>query len=188
MPQQVIDYLGLEPSDANVERAVAGQKESANLKSKKTIRENKDIVLLLNGDSAMISLANCCTPIPGDDIVGYVTKGRGIKVHRANCPNIVGEEARLVGVKWNENQPPEAKYPVDFAIDCFDRSGLLVDIMNTVTAQGASVTNISAKYKASHGTSTINCTVMIKDKAALDKLFSALQLIKSVYSIRRALH
>jgi guanosine-3',5'-bis(diphosphate) 3'-pyrophosphohydrolase len=188
MPQQVIDYLNLEPSDSNVERAIAGQNAANQVKQRKAEKDTKDAVVLANGDSAMISLANCCTPIPGDEIVGYVSKGRGIKVHRANCPNIQGEEARLVEVKWNENVTNDIKYPVDFSIECYDRSNLLVDIMNTVSGQGATVTDINAKYKASHGVTTIACTVLIKDKAALDKLFAALSQVKSVFSVRRALH
>jgi guanosine-3',5'-bis(diphosphate) 3'-pyrophosphohydrolase len=180
MPQQIIDYLKLqEPVDALSTFKQAQKPAEANF---------KDAVLLANGDSAMISLANCCTPIPGDPIVGYVSKGRGIKVHRANCPNIHGEEARIVEVIWNPNIDRSVKYPVDFLVDCFDRQGLLIDIMNTVTKQECTITNISAKYKASSGTTVISITALVTDAGALDKLFQALGGVKSVYSVRRALH
>jgi guanosine-3',5'-bis(diphosphate) 3'-pyrophosphohydrolase len=187
MPQQIIDFLNLNPTDQSVAKTVLTEAAKAKV-SQKLKPQEVEPVLLANGDSAMISLANCCTPIPGDDIIGYVSKGRGIKVHRANCPNISGETARIVEVKWNPNLPKEQKYPVDFFVDCFDRSGLVVDIMNTVTAQGATVTNINAKYKASRNTTLIALTVLIENAQALDKLFGAISQIKSVYGVRRALH
>lgn len=186
LPQQVIEYLNLEPSDANVERALSGQKENARARQAKD--DSSDAVLLANGDSAMISLANCCTPIPGDKIVGFITKGRGIKVHRANCPNIADEKERVIDVKWNTMLAPDKKYPVDFSIDCFDRTGLLVDIMNVVTQQKATAVKIGAKYKATHGTTVIDVTVMVDQLETLEKLFAAISQIKSVYDVRRSLH
>ncbi|MCI2068873.1 MAG: bifunctional (p)ppGpp synthetase/guanosine-3',5'-bis(diphosphate) 3'-pyrophosphohydrolase [Bacilli bacterium] len=185
MPQQIIEYLDIAHPSSSPEMIASDTKKALQNKPAPSV---KDAVLLANGDSAMITLANCCTPLPGDPIVGYVSKGRGIKVHRANCPNILSEQARLIQVKWNPEMDKSVKYPVDFFVESFDRAGLLVDIMNTITHQGDLVTSIKAQYKASHGVTTVAITAMVEDASALDNLFQALMGVKSVYSVRRALH
>lgn len=185
MPQQIIEYLDIAHPASSPEMIASDTKKALQNKPTPAV---KDAVLLANGDSAMITLANCCTPLPGDPIVGYVSKGRGIKVHRANCPNILSEQARLIQVKWNPELDKTIKYPVDFFVESFDRAGLLVDIMNTITHMGDLVTSIKAQYKASHGVTTVAITAMVQDAEALDSLFQALMGVKSVYSVRRALH
>ena len=185
MPQQIIEYLDIAHPASSPEMIASDTKKALQNKPTPAV---KDAVLLANGDSAMITLANCCTPLPGDPIVGYVSKGRGIKVHRANCPNILSEQARLIQVKWNPELDKTIKYPVDFFVESFDRAGLLVDIMNTITHMGDLVTSIKAQYKASHGVTTVAITAMVQDAEALDSLFQALMDVKSVYSVRRALH
>ena len=108
-----------------------------------------------------ISLANCCTPIPGDDIVGYVTKGKGIIVHRKNCPNIAKETQRLVDVYWRDDLE-FATYPVDLIIEASDRPNLLVDVMKTLTNYKVTVTSIHAKTNANNLTCSIIITIVTK--------------------------
>ena len=92
-------------------------------------------------------LANCCTPIPGDPIIGYVTKGKGISVHRADCPNIVNEKERVIDVYWKEGLET-ATYPVDIFIEASDRNNLVVDVMHTLTNNHITLSSISAKSNA----------------------------------------
>ena len=183
VPQQIIDYFELESKvEFDFNKDINKKEQRLN-----EAKNNVDSVLLADGSSAMISLASCCTPIPGDDIVGYITKGNGIKVHRKDCPNIKNEKARLIDVVWNYNVEKK-KYPVDFQVDCTDRPNLLVDIMNAVNSIGASLININAKFHSHTNTTTISCTVLIYDNDTLEKLFQNIRQIKSVIELHRVQH
>ena len=151
-------------------------------------KENyKNDIIVAGIDNVKVGIAKCCNPIPGDDIVGYITKGNGIKVHRKDCPNIKNEKARLIDVVWNYNVEKK-KYPVDFQVDCTDRPNLLVDIMNAVNSIGASLININAKFHSHTNTTTISCTVLIYDNDTLENLFQNIRQIKSVIELHRVQH
>lgn len=186
MPQQVIDYLKLEPANSSLERALIDQVESNSNKADSL--DNKDVVVLANGDSAMMNLATCCSPIPGDEIIGYITKGRGITVHRVGCPNIANETQRLVDVKWNKNTPNTTKYPVDIIVKCYDRPNLVVDVMNKVSSLGATVINFSANYRAVQGVTIVSLTALVVNLDKLNILFQNLKQVKSVYEVQREFH
>ena len=182
VPQTVIDYFDLE-KESEEERL------SLMAKNAKKAQESKsgDAVLLSDGTEAMISLANCCSPIPGDPIVGYISKGNGIKVHRADCPNIANEKARLIDVIWNPNATITS-FPVDLSIECNDRPNLLVDIMNVTSQAGKSMITISAKYHQNTNTTSVSMTVLVKNLDELGKLSQAIKQIKNVIEVRRILH
>ena len=133
-----------------------------------------------------ISLASCCTPIPGDDIVGYVTKGKGIMVHRKNCPNVVNEHQRLVDVKWKEDIE-FATYPVDIMIEANDRNNLVVDIMSILTANKVTLSSLHARL-TNNGLVDISATLMISDAKRLNDVFNILRSISGVYQITRIIH
>ena len=138
----------------------------------------------------MISLANCCTPIPGDEIVGFVSTGQGVKVHRVDCPNVqrLESKSRLIDVVWNPDKLSETGYPVDLAIQCHDRSNLLIDILNTMTSCDAKVMKINAKFHPSNNTTTVELTVLCRDKEQLGHYMHTLMGVKSVYQIQRVNH
>lgn len=134
-----------------------------------------------------ISLANCCTPIPGDDIIGYVTRGKGIIVHRKNCPNIANETQRLVDVYWRDDLE-FATYPVDIMINASDRPSLLVDIMKTLANAKATVTSIHAKSNNTNLTCNISATLMVSDAKRLNDIFNILYGVIGIYEISRVIH
>lgn len=182
MPLNIIEYLGLERSQ---EETLDDLKNNVN---KRNFNRNiQDAVTLENGDRSLISLASCCTPIPGDDIIGYITKGNGIKVHRVSCPNVCQEHNRLIPVIWNPNAEKK-DYPVDISIECYDRNNLLIDVLNCFSQIKVQVYKVNAKYHASNNTTTISVTVMVKDVAYLNTLTQQLLNINSVYDIRRVIH
>ena len=182
MPLNIIEYLGLERSQ---EETLDDLKNNVN---KCNVNRNiQDAVTLENGDRSLISLASCCTPIPGDDIIGYITKGNGIKVHRVSCPNVCQEHNRLIPVIWNPNAEKK-DYPVDISIECYDRNNLLIDVLNCFSQIKVQVYKVNAKYHASNNTTTISVTVMVKDVAYLNTLTQQLLNINSVYDIRRVIH
>ena len=182
MPLNIIEYLGLERSQ---EETLDDLKNNVN---KRNVNRNiQDAVTLENGDRSLISLASCCTPIPGDDIIGYITKGNGIKVHRVSCPNVCQEHNRLIPVIWNPNAEKK-DYPVDISIECYDRNNLLIDVLNCFSQIKVQVYKVNAKYHASNNTTTISVTIMVKDVAYLNTLTQQLLNINSVYDIRRVIH
>lgn len=182
MPLNIIEYLGLERSQ---EETLDDLKNNVN---KRNVNRNiQDAVTLENGDRSLISLASCCTPIPGDDIIGYITKGNGIKVHRVSCPNVCQEHNRLIPVIWNPNAEKK-DYPVDISIECYDRNNLLIDVLNCFSQIKVQVYKVNAKYHASNNTTTISVTVMVKGVAYLNTLTQQLLNINSVYDIRRVIH
>ncbi len=133
-----------------------------------------------------IALANCCTPIPGDAIVGYVTKGKGIMVHRANCPNVAKERQRLVEVLWKDDIE-FSTYPVDIMIEANDRNNLVVDIMSLLTANKVSLSSLHARL-TNNGLVNISATLMISDAKRLNDIFNILRSIPGIYQITRVIH
>ncbi len=133
-----------------------------------------------------IALASCCTPLPGDDIVGYVTKGKGIVVHRKNCPNVINEHQRLVDVYWKDDIE-FATYPVDIMIEANDRNNLVVDIMSTLTAAKVTLSSLHARLMG-NGLVDISATLMVSDAKRLNDVFNILRSISGVYEITRIVH
>ncbi len=184
VPSAVIDYLKIDPSSATLRAIETTNKVNAKNYLKK---DETNSVLLSDGSPMMMKLATCCTPIPGDKIVGYITKGKGIKVHRIDCPN-VKDDARKIDVIWNPNLPNSNKYPVDFTIESYDRPNLLIDISNVIASSGANMTSFNGKTNAKTLVCTFQITVQVKNVETLEKLFQAIKQIKSVYDVKRRIH
>ncbi|HEY8435595.1 MAG TPA: bifunctional (p)ppGpp synthetase/guanosine-3',5'-bis(diphosphate) 3'-pyrophosphohydrolase [Haloplasmataceae bacterium] len=141
--------------------------------------------ILVEGlDNPQIKISKCCTPIPGDEIIGYVTKGKGITVHRKDCQNVKNAEPeRLISVYWEEGQD-ERKYEVDLKISCFSRNNILLDIINTINAAGHNILSVSADMKKS-GNVVIKTKLMIENSIKLNHLVTNLKKVKDVYSVER---
>lgn len=136
-------------------------------------------------DTIMIKLAHCCYPLPGDNIVGFVTKGYGITVHRENCPNIKGaanEEERKIDVFWQT--PAGKKYPAEIEVLGFDRVGLLKDILNVVAEKDTNVLEARASKK---GMTEIKASIVLEitDLNQLFSVMNALKNVKDVYDVYR---
>ena len=130
------------------------------------------------------NIARCCNPIRGDDIIGYITRNRGITVHRADCRNILAEDEkeRLVKVDWGRTQH---LYPVRLRIEAWDRVGLLRDMTSLVSEQKVNIASVvSTEHEDS--TCTISLTVYIKDVEQLSRLFSRLEGVRGVVSVARS--
>jgi GTP pyrophosphokinase len=128
-------------------------------------------------------IAQCCNPISGDEITGYITRSRGVTVHRKSCPNILneGETERLVEVSWGKSQ---ATYPVRIRIEAWDHVGLLRDITSLVSEERVNIAScVSEEYD---DTSIITLTVFINGINQLSRLFSKLEGIEGVMRLSRA--
>lgn len=175
-PGALIDFLNIKP------------KEVLKLDKVNKLENNNDSpVYVKNAGKIAISLASCCTPIPGDEIVGYITKGKGITVHRKNCPNISDEKQRLIDVFWREDLS-NSSYPVDIKVECSDRPNLLMDVMGSFAQKNIPVTAINAHLHTSTRETTITATVYVNNSNQLQDLFNVLKNVKSVNDVNRVIH
>ena len=147
-------------------------------------------VIVEDIDNCMIKFARCCTPVPGDDIVGFITKGFGVSVHRRDCPNAAGaaspeNSGRWVKVAW-ASMPMES-FSTSFELTCQDRDGLALDAAMVISAMKLKCSELSARSDG-RGGSTISITVEVQNVTELNTVRSKLASIKGVKSIRRGHH
>ena len=185
-PYQIIDCSEAVDYDGKI----SAEEITKKINQRQIKKNSNDVVLLANGDTVMIALASCCTPIPGDDIIGFVSTGQGVKVHRKDCPNVNRPDSkpRLIDVIWNPNVKNSNGYPVDLAIECHDRNNLLIDILNAMTSCDAKVMKINAKYHPNSNTTTIALTLLVRDLEQLGHFIHTLMTIKSVFQVKRVSH
>ena len=139
-------------------------------------------------DNLLVRLSKCCNPVPGDDIVGYITKGRGVSVHRSDCPNVKTEEAqtRLLPVKWETSVTDSKQYHVDLEIWGYDRRGLLNEVLQAVNETKTNITAVSGKSDRNK-MATINITILIQNTNHLRKIVERIKQIQEVYTVRRVM-
>ncbi|KMK75724.1 RelA/SpoT family protein [Alkalihalobacillus pseudalcaliphilus] len=141
-------------------------------------------------DNLLIRLSRCCNPVPGDEIVGYITKGRGVSIHRADCSNMQEEglEARLLPVEWEGNSNQAKSYNVDIEITGFDRNGMLNEVLHAVTESRTSINAVSGRSDHRNKVATIHMTILIRNVDHLQKVVDKIKQIKDIYSVRRIMH
>jgi GTP pyrophosphokinase len=132
----------------------------------------------------LINLARCCTPVPGDEIIGYITRGRGITVHRADCPNIrhEPEKERLIAINWGAQRLEQ--YPVTVRIEAWDRVGLLRDISTVVADDKVNMTSVLTTTHSDR-TVTLLVTLTINSVAQLSRVLTRIESVRDVYEVRR---
>ena len=147
----------------------------------KTIKEiNSQQDIIVEGiDNIKVTIAACCEPIPGENIIGYITKGNGISVHRENCPNIRNTEERIINVHWNE--ATSKKYQVDLLITALKKDNILVEIISKTTNNNIIVNSINALSENSR----FKISFLVDNKDALDKFINDLNSIKEIQKIER---
>jgi len=128
-------------------------------------------------------LGTCCKPVPGDPIVGYITRGKGVTVHRADCANIANlkDTERLISVSWGRT---EQAYPVVVRIEAFDRSGLLRDIGGAVADLGISMSSVNVSTREDH-TAIIIATMGVKSVSQLSAVLRKIEGVRDVFDVER---
>lgn len=152
---------------------------------KKTSEHEKGKILVVGVDSLLTQLARCCHPVPPDEIVGFVTRGRGVTVHRADCPNIrsLDEEGRdrLIEVSWTQDE--SSVFPVQILVIAADRMGLLKDISEILSREKQSISAMqTVRVK---GDVHMTFTIEIHGKDDLNRTLAAIREVKGVFSARR---
>ncbi len=162
----------------------------SDLKSLPQVVKKRESGVRVKGiDNLLIRLSRCCNPIPGDDIVGFITKGRGVSVHRADCTNINADEARerLIPVEWESALNDSKEYNVDIEITGFDRRGLLNEVLQAVNETKTNITAVSGKSDRNK-VATINMSIAIINVSHLQKVADRIKQIPDIYAVRRVLN
>ncbi|MBT2656793.1 MULTISPECIES: RelA/SpoT family protein [Bacillaceae] len=140
-------------------------------------------------DNLLIRLSKCCNPVPGDEIVGFITKGRGVSVHRSDCPNIDSNDAqsRLIPVEWESSLNDRKEYNVDIEISGYDRQGLLNEVLQAVSETKTNISAVSGKSDRNK-MATIIMSIAIHNVSHLQKVVERIKQIPDIYSVRRIMN
>ena len=144
-------------------------------------------VIIEGVDNLLIRLSRCCNPVPGDDIVGYITKGRGISVHRKDCPNVQlpeSEQNRLIEVDWEDTANTGQQYDTELVVEGYNRNGLLNEVLNVINSTTKSLNSVNGKVDANK-MATISVNIGIMNTQQLDFIVDKIKQIPDVYSVER---
>lgn len=161
------------------------QKETSlpELKSQQPKKGPDNGVRVKGVDNLLVRFSRCCNPVPGDEIVGYVTRGRGVSVHRENCPNIKNEDPeRLIEVEWEVGS--EQYYNVDIEVTGLDRRGLLNEVLQAVNETKTNISQVTGRADKNKMAS-INMTISIKHLDHLQRVADRVKQVRDVYAVRR---
>ncbi len=141
-----------------------------------------DTVSVLGLQGLLTTMARCCNPAPGDDIVGYITRGRGATIHRRDCPNVmrIKDRERLVQVSWGE---AKSTYPVPIRIKAYDRNGLMKDVATLISDEGINMSGV--KVDVSRNLAMFNMTLLVHDIAELSRVLDRLENLPNVMEAQR---
>ena len=165
--------------EENVEEKIVELQSTPKTKSSKTG------IIVKGIDNCLVRLSKCCNPVPGDEIIGYITRGRGVTVHRKDCKNVkdlLEDEGRIIDVYWDEKK--ESAYNVDITVFANDREGLLADVIRVIAGTNTRLVAVSAKA-SKEKIATVELTLEVKNIEDLTKAQRELGKIDSVYDVKR---
>ena len=185
--QHILDPAPSGEDGAGRKKPAPEQPARGSRRPPKTQRRGNSGVIVkgTSGDGLLIRLAHCCNPVTGDDIVGFITRGRGVSVHRATCPNVKGlmdHAERMIEVEWDTSA--DTTFQVEIVVECLDRMGLLKDVTIAIGDAGANILS-AATSTDRDGLAVLRFLVEISDASGLDPLLAAIGRVESVYDARR---
>ena len=135
-----------------------------------------------------VRFSKCCSPVPGDEIVGFVTRGRGVSIHRTDCVNVINlpeiDRARLIDAEWQGGEVSEEKYVADIVIYANDRNGFLADVSRALTEKDINILSVNTRTSKT-GKVTMETTFEIRSREELNRIIDKLRMIESVIDIER---
>ena len=164
--------------------------EAAESNDKVRISKSKGGIVVKGIDDVAVRFSKCCSPVPGDEIVGYVTRGRGVSIHRTDCVNIINlsseERVRLIDAEWQQPEVPDAsaKYTAEIKVYGNNRTGLLVDVVRVLTERKIDVASVNTRT-SKQGTATISLSFDVQGKQELNQIIEKIRQVESVLDIER---
>ncbi len=181
-------FISLGNGDLSVNRVIrelSEDKENLDVLSvtgPATESTSTDAVEVVGLKGLLSSMARCCNPTPGDQIVGYITRGRGATIHRQDCPNILRlkDRERLLQVDWGH---AVRTFPVPIQIKAYDRQGLMGDISNLLDGEGVNIVDVGVKV--SRSLADLNLIVEVRDLAQLSRILTRIESLPNVMEAQR---
>ena len=177
---QVLDKLlgreELEKRRTSLKKASAQKRKSSSSQS----------VLVRGMDDFLVRFSKCCNPVPGDEIVGYITRGRGVSVHRTDCPNVLalnGDAERKIDVEWRAGET--GAFAVEIEVEAVDRVNLLSNIMSTVSEGRTNIESVNART-TKNKMAIINLVVDIHDVQHMESVMNRIKQVNGVVAVTRA--
>ena len=156
------------------------------LKTRSSKAKSSHGILVKGEDGILVKLARCCNPVPGDPVIGYITRGNGISVHRKDCPNVMSnnpeEQRRLIEVTWD--LATDAVYKSNVVISAQDKPGLIMDIMMVISESKININNVYS-HTEKNKIALINLGLDISNTAQLQDIMSRIRRIQGVYNVER---
>ena len=185
-PNKIITRL-LEEYKKENEGAIIEEKiQELTTEKPKSHKAPKSGVIVKGIDNCLVKFSKCCNPVPGDDIIGYITKGRGVSIHRTDCTNLkdlLSEEERIIDVEWY-NDEQKSEYNVDIQVLANDRTGLLSDVVKEITGQKINIMGVNTRTSRDR-IATIDITLEVKDISQLNQVIKQIRKVDSVYEVTR---
>lgn len=177
------------------ERARAKAEADELMNGGEVTRDNRDVlkvksengVIIQGASGLLMRIAKCCNPVPGDSIEGYITKGRGVAIHRSDCNNIKGQEGyeqRLIEVEWDDDNAGK-EYLAEIDIYGLNRSGLLNDVLTILTNQTKSISTVNAQPTKDMKFANIHVSFSIPNLSTLTTVVDKIKVVPDVYSVKR---
>jgi GTP pyrophosphokinase len=178
---RLLEKYNDEHEDENYEQKI----EELAFSKPQTYKPSKSGIVVKGIDNCLVKLSKCCNPLPGDEIIGYITKGRGVSVHRTDCPNInelLEDKERVIEVSWFDDI--KGSYVVDIEVLATDRNGLLKDVLKQIENSKSVLVGVNTRVTKER-IAIINLSLRIENIGELNKLVSQINKVESVYDIKR---
>ena len=182
---RIIARMLIEYRKEHKEDKIEEKIEELEVRKNKNEKPSGSGIIVKGIDNCLVKLSKCCNPLPGDEIIGYITKGRGVSVHRKDCVNInelLKEENRIIDVQWYNQE--KVKYTVEIEIYANDRNGLLADIVQKINDSKAKLLGVNARTNKERIALT-EATIEIDSLESLNKIIREIRKIDSVYEVNR---
>jgi len=159
--------------------------ETALITEEKKKKAPSSVGISITGiEDILVRFARCCNPIPGDEIVGYISRGRGVTVHTANCPNVAGMDGeRIVDVQWNIKE--KQTYPVHMRVVCRDKKGLLAEVSTVISSMDINISHAEVETRPADMQAILSFEVNVSDLQQFNQVLAAIKKLKSVISVER---
>ena len=183
--QKIIARMLIEYRKEHKEEPIEQKIEELSTARRESTKPSSSGIIVKGIDNCLVKLSKCCNPLPGDEIIGYITKGRGVSVHRKDCVNVnelLKEENRIIEVQWYNQE--KVSYTVEIEVFANDRNGLLADIVQKINDSKAKILGVNARATKERIAIT-EVTLEVDSLESLNKIIRELRKIDSVYDVNR---